>query len=596
MERLEEPAAICDVYGSVRLCNQAWRQTMGDGGDAMRCADGLFSAFLRARREGRAQGELSVIGGARPVIVAGLSGERFLLRISPLEQPAAAPQLAAAVEPAGPLNFANPSPFGAALIEGADPFSGAIIEANAELSVVVGRRVGLDDSLGDLLTPASRTEALASHAAGRKGPFEVRLAAQQDKTAHLYLAPAGLRWAAYLLDVTDQKTMQLQLAQRNKMEAIGQLAGGVAHDFNNLLTAIRLRADELLLRHSLGDPSYDNLSEIKETVLRAAEVVRQLLTFSRKATIQRETLDLGECLNNFEILLRRLLREDVRLATEYGRNLPLVRVDKAQLENAVMNLVVNARDALRAQGGGEIRLRTARLTTTEAIALGYGGIEVGEMALVEVADDGPGIPPAVIGNIFEPFFTTKPAGEGTGLGLATVYGIVKQADGWISAASPAGGGAMFRIFLPAYIPPLAVEAPPPPPRTRTYARDLSGVGRILLVEDEQLVRGIAARLLRTRGYEVIEACDGEEALEIAKTHAGTIDLMISDVIMPGIDGPTLLKAARPYLGSAPVMFISGYAEAEFSDLLEGETGVTFLAKPLDITTLAERVKQRLQGG
>ena len=388
--------------------------------------------------------------------------------------------------------------------------------------------------------------------------------------------------------------MQLQLAQRNKMEAIGQLAGGVAHDFNNLLTAIRLRADELLISHPLGDPAYDNLSEIKETVLRAADVVRQLLTFSRKATLQREVLDLAETLINFELLLRRLLREDVRLETSHGRNLPQVKVDKAQLENAVMNLVVNARDALRARGGGCIRLRTARLSGAEAAALGYGGTELSELALIEIADDGPGIPPEVIGNIFEPFFTTKPAGEGTGLGLATVYGVVKQADGWITVLSPPGQGAIFRIFLPAFTPPLSV-APPPPPKPRAPARDLSGVGRILLVEDEALVRGIAARLLRTRGYEVIEACDGEEALDLAKVHAGRIDLMISDVIMPGIDGPTLLKAARPYLGAAPVMFISGYAEAEFSDLLEGETGVSFLAKPLDITTLAERVKQRLHG-
>jgi two-component system cell cycle sensor histidine kinase/response regulator CckA len=195
--------------------------------------------------------------------------------------------------------------------------------------------------------------------------------------------------------------------------------------------------------------------------------------------------------------------------------------------------------------------------------------------------------------IFEPFFTTKPVGEGTGLGLATVYGIVKQADGWIHVESALGKGAAFRIFLPVYLPPAnaapVVEAPKPKP----VARDLSGVGRILFVEDEDAVRGIAARLLRARGYEVIEACDGEEALALAEQYAGQIDLMISDVIMPGLDGPTMLKRARKFLGTAPVMFISGYAEAEFSDLLEGETGVTFLPKPIDIKTLAERVKQQM---
>jgi len=388
--------------------------------------------------------------------------------------------------------------------------------------------------------------------------------------------------------------MQLQLAQRNKMEAIGQLAGGVAHEINNLLSAILLRADELLLRHSLGDPSYESLAEIRTTVIRAADVVRQLLAFSRQATLRRENLDLGEVLSNLDVLLRRLLREDVRLETHYGPNLPRVRADKAQVESAVMNLVVNARDATRANGGGVVHLRAARVSGAEASDLGYVGPAVGEMALIEVADDGAGIAPELIGHIFEPFFTTKALGEGTGLGLATVYGIVKQSEGWIGVTSTPGEGAVFRILLPAHVPPLTVEAPPGAVKRRAAPRDLSGAGRILFVEDEALVRGVAARLLRARGYEVIEAADGEEALALAERHAGTIDLMISDVIMPGMDGPSLLKAARRFLGAAPVMFISGYAEAEFSDLLEGESGVSFLAKPLDIMSLAERVKEQMR--
>jgi two-component system cell cycle sensor histidine kinase/response regulator CckA len=218
-----------------------------------------------------------------------------------------------------------------------------------------------------------------------------------------------------------------------------------------------------------------------------------------------------------------------------------------------------------------------------------------EVAMIEVSDNGPGIPPLVLSKIFDPFFTTKPVGEGTGLGLATVYGIVKQAEGWIHVEGGLGRGATFRIFLPVYVPSAGAPAhAPAAAKPKPVARDLSGAGRILFVEDEDAVRSVAARLLRARGYEVIEASDGEEALLLAEEHAGTIDLLISDVIMPGIDGPTLLKKARPYLGSAPVMFISGYAEAEFSDLLEGETGVTFLPKPLDIKALAERVKQQLQ--
>jgi two-component system cell cycle sensor histidine kinase/response regulator CckA len=391
---------------------------------------------------------------------------------------------------------------------------------------------------------------------------------------------------------------QADAAQRQKMEAIGQLAGGVAHDFNNLLSAIGMRIDELLLRHPLGDPAYDTLSEVRESVNRAAALVLQLLTFSRKATIRRESVDLTQALMDFEILPRRLLRENMRLETAYAPGTPLVRVDKAQLEMAIMNLVVNARDALRSLrgegGGGVIRLRTARVTPAAAIALGHPGPCPEEMALIEVADDGPGIPDEVIGSIFEPFFTTKGVGEGTGLGLATVYGIVRQSEGAIVAVSPPEGGAAFRIFLPAHTPRLTAAAPAVPPRRAP--RDLSGAGRILFVEDEDRVRDIAARLLRRQGYEVIEARDGEEALELARDNAGRIDLMISDVSMPGMDGPTLLKAAREYLGAAPVMFISGYAESEFSDLLEGEAGISFLPKPLSLPTLAERVKQRLRGG
>jgi two-component system cell cycle sensor histidine kinase/response regulator CckA len=400
---------------------------------------------------------------------------------------------------------------------------------------------------------------------------------------------------AYLVDVTEQKQMQAQLAQASKMQAIGQLAGGVAHDFNNLLTAILMNLSELETRHPLGDPSFEGLARIRENALRAAGLVGQLLTFSRKVTVQRETLDVGELISNVTVMLRRLLPESVGMDTDYGRNLPQIRADRQQLENAVMNLVVNARDAVRSQGGGTITVRAARLTEAEARALGYEGQPMGEMALIEVADDGPGIPPDVLPKIFDPFFTTKAVGEGTGLGLATVYGIVKQSDGWIQPISKPGEGAIFRIFLPVYEPPVLIEPPAPaPPKGRAAARDLSGVGRILFVEDEDAVRKVAARLLKARGYEVIEAADGEEALAIAEANAGQIDLMISDVIMPGLDGPHLLKAARPYLADAPVMFISGYAEAEFSKVLEGEPGVSFLAKPIDIAVLAERVKQALQ--
>jgi two-component system cell cycle sensor histidine kinase/response regulator CckA len=492
--------------------------------------------------------------------------------------------------------FAAASPFGAALLEGDDPFTATIVEANPALAAVAGEGApGM--MFGELIEPASRLDAAArlGDSGHRQAPLEVRLAHDPSRIAHLYLAESGERWVAYLVDVSEQKQIELQLSQSQKMQAIGQLAGGVAHDFNNLLTAILMQLDVLAARHPVGDPSYEGLNEIRQTSMRAADLVRKLLAISRKQTVQREILDLGEMISESEVLLRRLLYEDVRLETEYGRSLPQVRADRGQLETAIMNLAVNARDAVRANGGGTVRIRTARVSQEEARALGY-PTPAGDQAMIEVSDDGPGIPLEVMDKIFDPFFTTKPVGEGTGLGLATVYGIARQSDGFIHVDSKPGHGAAFRIFLPVHVPAAGAvfSAPAPVVAAKRAPRDLSGVGRILFVEDEDAVRGVAARLLRARGYEVIEAADGEEALVLAEQYAGQIDLLISDVIMPGIDGPTLLKKARAYLGTAPVMFISGYAEAEFSDLLEGETGVTFLPKPLDIKILAERVKQQLQ--
>jgi len=582
LEALGGAACVAGVDGAILAANAAW---LAEYGASRRAPPDLHTAFKDARTNGRGVSR----DGARQTLVAAVGENRFLVRV--IEPGVVA---APALNAGGLDAFAAASPFGVALISGPDPFAGEIMEFNEALSAIAGPAAKSGGRLADLIGQKAVEEAVAQHVAGRAGPLEASLTAFPERTVHLYVAPAVAGALVYLQDVTEQKQMQSRLAQRNRMESVGQLAGGVAHDFNNLLSAIRLRTDELLQRHALGDPSYDSLAEIRETVGRAASVVRQLLTFSRKATLQREALDLGEALTDTAVLLRRLVREDVELAIDYGPNLPLVKIDRSQLETAVINLVVNARDALRAKGGGTVRITTARLTLQAAKILGYAGVDMPELALLEVADDGPGVAPEALGKIFEPFFTTKPLGEGTGLGLATVYGVVKQAEGWISASSVVGEGAVFRIFLPVYTAPLAFEPAGQAAVARKEPRDLSGAGRILFVEDEALVRGVAARLLRARGYEVIEAADGEEALALAEAHAGAIDLMISDVIMPGMDGPTLMKEARRFIGTAPVMFISGYAEAEFSDLLEGETGVSFLPKPLDIKTLAERVKAELR--
>jgi two-component system cell cycle sensor histidine kinase/response regulator CckA len=600
---LEEPAAIAAVDGRIRSANPAWLETVGPGSRLPRssnAAPGLFEALTEARRGRIGRAALKAGGQERPAVVSSAGARRFLVRLAPAAAPtlslgsgAEPPTAPAPVPTPDALDaFAAAAPFGAVLLGGGNPFEAQILEANPTLAAIAGAPpAGIE--FGELFDTASRAEAQQRLASGRSQleAVEMRLAADPARIVHLYLSPSGERWVAFLVDVSEQKQIELQLAQSQKMQAIGQLAGGVAHDFNNLLMAIFMQLDELSQRHPVGDPSYEGLNQIRQTSTRAADLVRKLLAFSRKQTVQRESLDLGELISEFEVLLRRVLPEDIALVTEYGRTLPTVRADRGQLETAVMNLVVNARDAIRVHGGSTVRIRAARVTAAEAQALGYPD-PVGEQALIEVSDDGAGIPPEVLNKIFDPFFTTKPVGEGTGLGLATVYGIVKQSDGWIAVDSRPGEGAAFRIFLPVHV--AAVMAPPPPRPARPAARDLSGAGRILFVEDEDAVRSVAAKLLRARGYEVIEAASGEEALDLAEAHAGEIDLMISDVVMPGMQGPELLKAAREYLAGAPVMFISGYAEAEFSNLLEGETNVSFLAKPIDIKTLAERVKQELQ--
>ncbi len=613
LDAMAEPAALVQPSGQVLAYNAAWAEENGTvttlpraGKGGGKSAQALYMAFAQAR-EGH-QGRAIVQIGAREIeVLIGQAGQgRFLVRAAPEAVLPLAPSAPAAPQPAAPTGEARAmaagAPFGSAVIGGEDLFAGRVEEPNAALALLTGPAASGDAAFGHLFDPVGVAEARTKLEAGSSGPIELIARAHPDRQLHLYVAPEGDRRRVWLFDVAAQKSMELQLSQAQKMQAVGQLAGGVAHDFNNLLTAIQLQLSGLLERHPVGDPSYEGLNEIRQTAIRAADLVRKLLAFSRKSTVRRERLDLGELVGEFAVLLRRLLREDVRLETDYGRDLPLVLADKSQLETAVMNLAVNARDAMRGvvePGAGVVTIKTRRLTGAQARDMGWREA-TDEVALIEVSDTGPGVPTALLDKIFEPFFTTKAVNEGTGMGLATVYGIAQQAGGHITVANLDGPdssilGAAFRIFLPAATAEELVEAPVVEKVVKA-PRDLSGAGRILFVEDEAAVRGIAARLLRQRGYEVIEAADGEEALILAEEWAGQIDMLISDVIMPGLDGPSLLRKARPFLGDAPVMFISGYAESDFSDLLQDEVGVSFLPKPLDIKTLAERVKQELHAG
>jgi len=406
----------------------------------------------------------------------------------------------------------------------------------------------------------------------------------------------------YALDTTEQRTLQNQVNQAQKMDSVGKLAGGLAHDFNNVLNAIIMATDFLLNAHKPNDPSFQDIMQIRQNANRAASLVRQLLAFSRRQTMRPQVLDLGEALSDLTVLLQRLLLEKVTLDLLHGRDLWPVKADISQFEQVIVNLAVNARDAM--PDGGRLTIRTANISAEESARFNYKGMPPANYVLVEVTDIGTGIPREIMDKIFEPFFTTKDVGKGTGLGLATVYGIVKQTGGFIYPESQVGQGTTFRIFLPRYIPgPEDVEtkvlAPAPTSgargaEMRSISVDHTGQGTILLVEDEEGLRTLNARGLASRGYTVLEASNGVEALEVIDRHSGKIDLVVSDVVMPEMDGPTLLKELRRRDPNVRIIFVSGYAEEAFEkNLPTGGPVPAFLAKPYTLKQLVAEVKKTL---
>jgi two-component system cell cycle sensor histidine kinase/response regulator CckA len=377
------------------------------------------------------------------------------------------------------------------------------------------------------------------------------------------------------------------------MQAIGQLAGGVAHDFNNVLTAIIGYSDLLLANHRPTDPSFQDIMQIKQNANRAAGLVRQLLAFSRRQTLRPEVLQLGDVLSELQLMMRRLVGEKVSLELRHGRDLWLVKADINQFEQVVINLVVNARDAM--PNGGKIELRTANLAAADTGKLNEKSLPAADYVMIEVADTGTGIPDDVREKIFEPFFTTKEVGKGTGLGLAMVYGIVKQTGGYVFCDSTVGVGTTFRILLPRYVATQGEDEARNKEPVKKAAADLTGHGTILLVEDEEAVRAFGARALSARGYTVLEAANGAEALEVADKNS-KIDLIVSDVVMPEMDGPTMFGELRKRGVRAKVIFVSGYAEDAFAkNLPEGED-FGFLAKPFTLKQLIEAVKGAAPAG
>ncbi len=434
-------------------------------------------------------------------------------------------------------------------------------------------------------------EAMLDGASERWGQFFVTAVEENERETEAAIV--------YMLEITERRTLENQINQAQKMESVGQLAGGIAHDFNNVLSAIMMANDFLLNAHKPTDPSFQDIMQIKQNANRAAALVRQLLAFSRKQTLRPQVLDLGETLGDIGILLKRLIGEKVTFpGVVHGRDLWPVKADISQFEQVIVNLAVNARDAM--PEGGELSIRTANVPAAQVAKYAYKGMPSADYVLVEVSDTGTGIPPEIVDKIFEPFFTTKEVGKGTGLGLSTVYGIVKQTGGFVYVDSEAGKGTTFRIFLPRHHPHAEAQIdavanddlakPPVDARPRT---DLTGQGTILLVEDEDGLRSLNARGLRSRGYSVIEASNGIEAMEELEKKNGAVDLVVSDVVMPEMDGPTLLKTMRDRNPDLKIIFVSGYAEDAFEKSLPENQQFAFLPKPFTLSQLVAAVKETM---
>ncbi|MDX7949681.1 ATP-binding protein [Lichenihabitans sp. Uapishka_5] len=450
---------------------------------------------------------------------------------------------------------------------------------------------------------AALQAAVAAAVTGKSdvAPVDASLDGPGNRAARFYVSAedereGGRTASIFALDTTEQRTLQESFAQAQKMQAIGQLAGGVAHDFNNVLTAIIGYSDLLLANHRPTDPSFQDIMQIKQNANRAAGLVRQLLAFSRRQTLRPEVIQFGEVLAELQNMMRRLVGEKIDIDVKHGRDLWLVKADVNQLEQVIVNLVVNARDAMLE--GGRVTVRTRNVAAAEAAGFitEVASATAVDCVMVEIEDNGQGIPPDVLPKIFEPFFTTKEVGKGTGLGLSTVYGIVKQTGGFIFCDSTVGIGTTFRILLPRFKPAdkPAVEEVDPKAVAKPVGADLTGRGTILLVEDEEAVRAFGARALTSRGYTVLEAGSGVEALQVVEDSDTLPDIIVSDVVMPEMDGPTMLGELRKRGIKAKMIFVSGYAEDAFEKNLPEGQEFTFLPKPFSLKQLVETVKEAME--
>jgi two-component system, cell cycle sensor histidine kinase and response regulator CckA len=536
----------------------------------------------------------------------GVPGASRTLVISRARDERSDPQRAAEVRF---MRFFDHTPMAIATVDRA----GAVVRANArfaKLAQSLGLEATTNNSIFRTVNVRDRSSLIAAinQAAEGQGdiaPVEAMLDGGKERWGQFFVTAVEAdereteAAIVYMLETTERRTLENQINQSQKMDMVGQLAGGIAHDFNNVLSAIMMANDFLLNAHKPTDPSFQDIMQIKQNATRAATLVRQLLAFSRKQTLRPQVLDLGDALSDLTMLLRRLIGEKVKFDPVHGRDLWPVKVDVSQFEQVIVNLAVNARDAM--PDGGKLTIKTANVSAQEAEKLSYKGMPPADYVRIDVSDSGTGIPAEIVDKIFEPFFSTKEVGKGTGLGLSTVYGIVKQTGGFVYVDSEEGKGTTFRIFLPRHHPEQEAQHEPqatngavkeaaaePKPRV-----DLTGQGTILLVEDEEGLRSLNARGLRSRGYTVIEASNGVEALEALEEKDGAIDLVVSDVVMPEMDGPTLLRKMRGRNPDLKIIFVSGYAEDAFAKSLEENEKFDFLAKPFALSALVAKVKETM---
>lgn len=578
------PMLTAGPSGTILYMNEAFRKLTGG---RSRSLDRVFHDLpLQTGRVHRLDG----VNGPIDCLIAQVTGAAGRREIYLLPSDAATPASAAAVGWEAVEDLPVP------LLKIAT--TGEILDSNREARALLPMPIGPQTRLSDLLEGLGRPmiDWLQDVAKGRAAPgpqFLRGTGAHQDTFLRVSLNLGGgasdPHLIAVLNDVTELKSLEAQFVQSQKMQAIGQLAGGVAHDFNNLLTAISGHCDLLLLRHDSGDQDYGDLIQIHQNANRAASLVGQLLAFSRKQNLMFEILDLRDTLSDLTHLLNRLVGERVSLTLNHDPDLLPIRADKRQLEQVLMNLVVNARDAM--PDGGEIRIETENITLRDALERDRATLPPGRYVIVRVIDSGVGIPPEKRTKVFEPFYTTKRPGEGTGLGLSTAYGIVKQTGGFIFLDSEPGRGTVFTLYFPGF-DRVETEAPPAP-LPELPAAPRRGEGVVLLVEDEAPVRAFASRALRLRGYSVLEADCAEAALGMLADPDLSVDLFVTDVIMPGMDGPTWVREALRDRPQTKVVFVSGYAEDAFSEQKAQIPNSVFLPKPFSLTELTQTVQSQL---